>query len=205
MIMWSYKQQESSHASNLLSEKKQEESVLQMRNYPGKQVGFLGVLHLLCWVCLVLTTWDCAVFPLTNITFAFTLMTSFIVTGLISIASAHLNIFRLARAALVSSGISTIFASLQVTAVLFAPVNCSQWLECGLAQTFVGLVMLATSTVQLVFLTYFCHQETSRLNAVILFPTSKLEAPPAYHEVVGRQVYWIELFQKVPPSINYLC
>ena len=193
--------QERSHVSNIWSKK----SVLQMRNYPGRQVGFLGLLHLLCWVCLVLTTWDCTVFPLTNIAFAFTLMTSFIVTGLISIASAYLKIFRLIRAALISSGISTIFASLQMTAVLFAPVNCSQWLECGLAQTFVGLVMLATSTVQLVLLTYFCHQETSRPKAVILFPTSKLDSPPAYHEVVGRQVYWIELFQKVPPNINYLC
>lgn len=179
-----------------------------MRKYPGRQVGFLGLLHLLCWACLVLTTWDCTVFPLTNIAFAFTLMTSFIVTGLISIASAYLKIYRLVRAALLSSLVSTIFASLQVTAVLFAPVNCSQWLECGLAQTFVGLVMLATSTVQLVFLTYFCHQEVSRPKAVILYPAPtyvKLDAPPAYHDVVGKQVFWIELFQKVPPNINYIC
>ena len=186
-----------------------QERVLQMRKYPGNQVGFLGLLHLLCWACLVLTTWDCTLFPLTNIAFAFTLMTSFIVTGLISIASAYLKIYRLVRAALVSSVVSTTFASLQVAAVLFAPVNCSQWLECGLAQTFVGLVMLATTTVQLVCLTYFCHQETpTRPKALILFPTStdfKFDAPPAYHEVVGRQVYWIELFQKVPPNINYIC
>ena len=179
-----------------------------MRKYPGRQVGFLGLLHLLCWACLVLTTWDCTVFPLTNIVFAFTLMTSFIVTGLISIASAYLKIYRLVRAALLSSLVSTIFASLQVTAVLFAPVNCSQWLECGLAQTFVGLVMLATSTVHLVFLTYFCHQEVSRPKAVILYPAPtyvKLDAPPAYNDVVGKQVFWIELFQKVPPNINYIC
>ena len=179
-----------------------------MRKYPGRQVGFLGLLHLLCWACLVLTTWDCTVFPLTNIAFAFILMTSFIVTSLISIASAYLKIYRLVRAALLSSLVSTIFASLQVTAVLFAPVNCSQWLECGLAQTFVGLVMLATSTAQLVFLTYFCHQEVSRPKAVILYPAPtyvKLDAPPAYHDVVGKQVFWIELFQKVPPNINYIC
>ena len=203
MIMLSNKQ-ERSHVSNIWSKK----SVLQMRKYPGGQVGFLGLLHLLCWVCLVLTTWDCTVFPLTNIAFAFTLMTSFIVTGLISIASAYLKIYRLVRAALLSSLVSTIFASLQVTAVLFAPVNCSQWLECGLAQTFVGLVMLATSTVQLVFLTYFCHQEVSRPKAAILYPAPtyvKLDAPPAYHDVVGKQVFWIELFQKVPPNINYIC
>ena len=199
MITWSHKQDR-----NVWSEERE----VQMRKYPGRQVGFLGLLHLLCWACLVLTTWDCTVFPLTNIAFAFTLMTSFIVTGLISIASAYLKIYRLVRAALLSSLVSTIFASLQVTAVLFAPVNCSQWLECGLAQTFVGLVMLATSTVQLVFLTYFCHQEVSRPKAVILYPAPtyvKLDAPPAYNDVVGKQVFWIELFQKVPPNINYIC
>ena len=76
---------------------------LQKKGYPVRQIGFLGLLHLLCWACLVLTTWDCTVFPLTNIAFAFTLMTSFIVTGLISIASAHLKIYRLVRAALLSS------------------------------------------------------------------------------------------------------
>ena len=199
MITWSHKQDR-----NVWSEERE----VQMRKYPGRQVGFLGLLHLLCWACLVLTTWDCTVFPLTNIAFAFTLMTSFIVTGLISIASAYLKIYRLVRAALLSSLVSTIFASLQVTAVLFAPVNCSQWLECGLAQTFVGLVMLATSTVQLVFLTYFCHQEVSKPKAVILYPAPtyvKLDAPPAYNDVVGKQVFWIELFQKVPPNINYIC
>merc|ERR1712210_287266 len=115
MITWSHKQDR-----NVWSEERE----VQMRKYPGRQVGFLGLLHLLCWACLVLTTWDCTVFPLTNIAFAF--MTSFIVTGLISIASAYLKIYRLVRASLLSSLVSTIFASLQVTAVLFAPVNCSQ-------------------------------------------------------------------------------
>ena len=202
MITWSHKHQKS-HARKFWSEDR------VLRNYPGGQVGFLGLLHLLCWACLVLTTWDCTVFPLTNIAFTFTLMTSFIVTGLISIASAHLKIYRLARAALLSSLVSTILASLQMTAVLFAPVNCSRWLECGLPQTFVVLVMLATSAVHLLLLTYFCHQETSRpKKAVIFFPAStyvKIEPPPAYHEVVGKQVFWIELFQKVPPNINYIC
>ena len=124
-------------------------------------------------------------------------------------ASAHLKIYRLVRAALLSSLVSTLLASLQLAAVLFARVNCSQWLECGLAQTFVGLVMLATSAVQLLLLTYICHQETLRpKKAVVLFPAStyvNLDPPPAYHEVVGRQVFWVELFQKVPPNINYIC
>ena len=198
--MWSEKQER--------VQTKEQDRVFQMKHYPGRQMGFLGLLHIFCWACLVLATWDCTVFPLTNVAFAFTLMTSFIVTGLISLASAFLKIFHLVKAALASTAISTIFAGLQVTAVLFTPMKCSQWLECGLAQTFVGLVMLATSTVQLVLLTYICHQETSRPKTVLLLPAStglRLDDPPAYHEVVGRQVFWIELFQKVPPNVNIMC
>ena len=197
-----FKRQERSYAGDIWPQRRG--GVLQKKSYPVRQIGFLGLLHLLCWACLVLTTWDCTVFPLTSIAFTFALMTSFIVTGLISMASAYFKIHHLVKAALISSAISTIFASFQVTAVFFAPLTCSQWMECGLPQSFVSLVMLATSTVLFALLSNFL--KSSKPKAIILSATaanSYLDSPPAYHEVVGgKQIFWIELFQKVPPNIH---